>query len=793
MASLQGKELKRIINVSQQTQSLVVTPSPNSKPKCRMPVSSLKGCKCEQEQKVVVFVGCTQNGKSSMIRSIFKYGGYTDEAQKVEVGSGNSSTTKEVSSYKVVIDIKQHFLKDSAGKILDVEKDTELYEEEYEPGSRPTGQHIHLLMLDTPGLDDSDNSIEAEKRSKERGDRGRSQMKTVDETHKLAVLKALGDIPKVHSVCFVLSLENTLGNATQDLTRQYMEIFEQCKLNASYHFAHTYVNVENMFEDKAVNRPFEIGRTFGIKPGQAKHHRIDNLPIEDDPISVHFANLAISELLGSLAKEKGQPTSKLRYPKSAAHRSTDQGLQQSLDILERSWEKELSELRTSISSLQSSKRPLNTRKSVQHSNYTEARARYDNLNTTDLVEINRQYLRDDAHLFSSVRLHFNVSSKAPIREYKLSPAGSATWYGPYGTVIGTNNCSATLKAEWGNSASGTITLMGWKKEHKADELQKAKEEKDETWEEYSSTVKEIEEIDEKIKSTESSIGLLQQKLKDLLQDRKFAKLDYIPMSKIKTNGAYFSRPGFLCYAFGQGAARMIPQLLLHSDYSSIPWPKFRSHFDGLDEEVTLLLEICREMLAAVGMDFQRKNAIKNSLVELKRLTADEDSEPARQIQSAKMSPYRGGTRKSQLDSLSVEDRAEARKHLGILHWKLKSRIDGSIASFNDNLAEEAGRLGERRKLLDVGIARIEGQLKISRKLESKWREEELGHRATQSSIEAIGKVLKGSMASLAVFTVLRIGMAEGGPTSQTPWDLLIAELREFYLCDPKRFKEIKVL
>jgi hypothetical protein len=727
-----------------------------------------------------------------MIRSIFEYGGYTDEAKKVEVGSGNSSTTKEVSSHEVVIDIREHFLKDSEGKILDVKKDTDLYEEEYEPGSRPTGQHIHLLMLDTPGLDDSDNSIEAEKRSKERGDRGGSQMKTVDETHKLAVLKALGDIPKVHSVCFVLSLENTLGNATQDLTQQYLEIFEQSKLNASYHFAHTYVNVENMFEEKVVNRPSVIRQTFGIKPGQAKHHKIDNLPIEDDPISVHFAELAISELLSSLAKEKGQPTSKLRYPKSAAHRSMDQGLQQSLDMLERSWEKELSELKTSISSLQSSKRPLITRKNVQYSNFTEARARYDKLNTTDLVEINSQYLHDDAHFFSSVRLYFNVSSKVPIRDYKLSPAGSATWHGPYGTVIGTNNCSAMLKAEWGDSAGGSITLMGWKKEHKADELQKAKEEKDEAWEEYSSTVKEIEAIDKKINSTESSIGPLQQKLKDLLQDRNFAKLDYIPMSKIKTNAAYFGRPGFLCYAFGQGAARMIPQVLLHSDYSNIPWSKFRSHFDGLDEEVKLLLEICRETLTTVGVDFRRKNAIKKNLVELKRMTADGDSEAARRIQSAKMSPYQPATRKSHLDGLSVEDRAEAKKHLGILHSQLKSRVDGSIAYINNNLVEEAGRLGERGKLLDDGIARVEERLKISRKLESKWQEEERGHRGSQSSIEAIRKVLKDSMASLAVFTILRMGMAEGGPTSQTPWDLLLAELREYYLCDPKRFKEIKV-
>jgi hypothetical protein len=136
-------------------------------------------------------VGCTQNGKSSLIRTILRYGGYMKEAAAVEIGIGNKSTTKYVSSHKVAINIRSHELNDEEGNAVPfVDEDTDIYD--LVPESYPSGRHVHLLLVDTPGLDDSDN-VEHEGRegSGPKAASSGPQMRSVDEMHKLAMLRAL--------------------------------------------------------------------------------------------------------------------------------------------------------------------------------------------------------------------------------------------------------------------------------------------------------------------------------------------------------------------------------------------------------------------------------------------------------------------------------------------------------------------------------------------------------------------------------------------------------------------------
>lgn len=151
-----------------------------------------------------------------------------------------------------------------------MDENTEIYE--CEPNSSPSGKHVHLRILDTPGLDDSSNQRDDINRRQEKGADLGSQMRRVDEKHKLVVLQALAGLEKVHSVCFVLSFQNTIGKATQDITRQYLNIFEKSQLDASFHFAHTYFTVENMLDKKAVTRPSIIEETFNIKAKRLEHH-----------------------------------------------------------------------------------------------------------------------------------------------------------------------------------------------------------------------------------------------------------------------------------------------------------------------------------------------------------------------------------------------------------------------------------------------------------------------------------------------------------------------------------------
>src|SRR3979490_361807 len=102
-------------------------------------------CRCNQEEKAVVLVGCTQNGKSSLIRTILRYGGYMKEAAAVEIGIGNKSTTKYVSSHKVAINIRRHEVNDEEGNAVPfVDEDTDIYD--LVPESYQSGRHVHLLL-----------------------------------------------------------------------------------------------------------------------------------------------------------------------------------------------------------------------------------------------------------------------------------------------------------------------------------------------------------------------------------------------------------------------------------------------------------------------------------------------------------------------------------------------------------------------------------------------------------------------------------------------------------------------
>ena len=194
-------------------------PSDASMPKLKL---LSKDCTCGQEEKVIILVGCTQPGKSSLIRSILDYGEYNTEADKMKIGSfWNKSTTKDLSSFQAVINIHEHYLKRIESRAQGAGKeDVIMYANinsgpedlcDLIPDSKPSERHIHIRTIDTPGLDDSDNAKDIERRTKEQGTGNISQMRTVDEKHKSAVLEALANETKIHAVYFVLSMRTLLG------------------------------------------------------------------------------------------------------------------------------------------------------------------------------------------------------------------------------------------------------------------------------------------------------------------------------------------------------------------------------------------------------------------------------------------------------------------------------------------------------------------------------------------------------------------------------------------------------
>lgn len=199
-----------------------------------------------------------------------------EESQKALLGIGNKSETKEVASFKAVVSIQDHVLTDDKGEILkvDMEEEQDIDDfEEYTPKSSPSGKHVHLRIIDTPGLDDSD-TVNEEKTTK--GDANSSaNTRKVDEMHKLAILQALAEAGEIHSVCFVLSLDSTLGAATQELLGDYLSIFRLYKLDGYYNFANTKVGSERLFGERALRRPAAVQGLFHLDAKNIKHHSFE--------------------------------------------------------------------------------------------------------------------------------------------------------------------------------------------------------------------------------------------------------------------------------------------------------------------------------------------------------------------------------------------------------------------------------------------------------------------------------------------------------------------------------------
>ena len=596
-------------------------------------------------------------------------------------------------------------------------------------------------------------------------------MRTVDENHKFAVLKALAELEKVHSVCFVLSIENTLGDATQRVIKEYLAIFGKSKLNTKYHFAHTYINVENMFSSKALERPRIIEETFGVKEGQMKHHFIDNLPLYDDPISKHFADSALSKLMKSVWGEIGQATSYLCYPKSDAHKTMDDDLIESVDVLERFCKKQIADLEEKIPQFEASKRPLESRREVEKTNWSELYLRFAELDTEELVEVGYQYKQERSHLTSCTKLCFSLTAKAPIRDYKLSGKPGCVWSGTQNIKKGVHKCcNVSLEASYGDSASGSITLMGWKKEALEAELTHVRKEKDAAWSEYESTKTKIEELENKIKEADDGIALHKNNLEVLNRVRDAIRTDHISIEDIRTYSQYFAVPDVCCYTIDQRTP-FFPQTLL--PYTNINLSDVSEEYAPKVAGISNALQLCSATLEALNLDLQRKKDVSDQLDALRiavmnGITVNE----AKNAESQRWEP------KSNLDFLSPPDHAEVAKHLNELQSGLKVCLNGGDDFVFASLEEKNERLRARVEVLARAIEQIGILVKANSDVRMKWNGIESDHKASLEAAKVVVALPSRNLMTIGQFTLMRKAIDEYGPESRKPWERLFNSWRE---------------
>lgn len=350
----------------------------------------------------MVFIGITQNGKSSLIQSILKYGYDFEAAERVQIGKGTFATTKTVSSYKLSIRVRNQICVDETGNRITPDNTTDM--NDVATSEEDSGHHIHLNMLDTPGMSDSENIKAASNIITE--DR-LSVMKLVDEEHKLSILTSLNAAERIHAICFVINKTSTLGYDIQAQIKGYLKMFEASSVYPKYHVAFTHVN--DPFDPDLVNKKSAFRNTFNISP---KFHYINNVPTKYIPGSQYFADRSLSQMFDSFRKDSSIYVGNLKYPKvNDAYQINDRLLELVYKKTLIPWLNDRTKSTTEeIEAHQLAKQPLLKSEQITKDQWHKCREKIREHDTDKLIEVGTAS-GSDFGLFNPPRIRLSVETE----------------------------------------------------------------------------------------------------------------------------------------------------------------------------------------------------------------------------------------------------------------------------------------------------------------------------------------------------------------------------------------------
>jgi len=594
--------------------------------------------------QIVLFIGLTQNGKSSVIRSILKYAGDEEQAARVERGHDSLSQTKEVHKYSVTLIQKRHFLqyKDGRGDVLDVGDDVE--EDEVEEKEVVLNKTISLMLLDSPGLSDSGNPIPKKGEHIEPLPR-----RTEDERHKLKVLRALKEVGKVNSVCFVVKKHQQFGWDFQRHIRDYIDIFEMSSLlnQVNFHVLHTQIDRYARFQTLSKEEESDLGDEAGVgvvdgegdfqvqsepeslwtdKRAQAfddltgikaTHHWMDNQPYSKDPVAQYFSKNAISQLLRQLSQDTSAACTSLRYPKSERHKLHDKDLQRGYDNLTFGFQTEQSVIKTEIQDLGKEMRPKIKRKQGYESEIKDLNSKIYDLDTMTLERIAREAKSESWDVTNwRVTLSFQIDTDVTIRKIERDPSqpGSdiATW------IVhssGNNEYYADYRMTHKfTNAKASVELKGYRRDIYAAEIAKYRKQRNgfqndlqKVRDEISKLEDEIEENDRKVQDLSAAIGFVESE-KQVLYEQSFALDSFLDKAPLFLAGGIYS------IAQAYGLKQMVAKIKLPRH--SIKKQKASHELWTQKRDQNRKHLATKKVLAALKHDLAEKNKILKDLGEL---------------------------------------------------------------------------------------------------------------------------------------------------------------------------------
>ncbi|KAF4624614.1 hypothetical protein G7Y89_g13558 [Cudoniella acicularis] len=529
----------------------------------------------KSEPQIVLFIGLTQNGKSSVIRSILKYAGDEEQAARVERGHDSLSQTKEVHKYSVTFVQKKHFLqyKDGKGELLVVGEDVE--EDEVKEKEVLLNKTLSLMLLDSPGLSDSGNPMPKKGEHVEPLPR-----RMEDERHKLKVLKALQEVGKINSVCFVVKKHQQFGWDFQRHIRDYIDIFEMCSLlsQVNFHVLHTQIDrhvrfqgapkeerdsddsagvdvVEGEWDLQIQSRPEFLwtdkrAQAFDNLTGiKATHHWMDSQPYSKDPVAQYFSKNAISQLMRQLSQDTSAPCTSLRYPKSELHKIHDKELRRSYDNLIFGFQSEKSILETEIQDLEKELRPKIKRKEGYQSEIGGLNSKIYDLDKTTLETITNESKSKNADPLNWYpTLYFRIDTEVTIRKIERNPSQP---YGNYAIWIVHSSRDNEYYADYQikdafTNAKASVELKGYRSDIYAAEIAKYRKQRsglqsdlEKVRAETTKLEGEIKEKNTKVRSLSADISCVESE-KLMLDGESFALESFLDKAALFLAGGIYS-------------------------------------------------------------------------------------------------------------------------------------------------------------------------------------------------------------------------------------------------------------
>lgn len=423
---------------------------------------TLGNCCGKQDQIRILLIGRTQNGKSSLVKSILSYGGHHNLSREVKRGNNNVSQTQVVTTYGRKIGLKKHLLKDKQGNNIHFvpERIQQFEQAGLEHHAVPSGHHVHLKILDTPGLGDSNNYKAAAAMFKHKSITELSTLKIVDETHKLEIMQRLLDEGSIHGVCFVIKWDEPFSNSMQEDIHTYLEVFEKSKLEAVKYFVlHTAVLPGS--RGRLDERRTEFEKKFAFA---ARHFFLESDPDPAISLEIYLSQREICNFLTALAANKACPVPDLKYTKSGPQQSLDADLRNLLgpdglggvvSMKLADLKKKIEEINAEIESISQQLERTKKRKSAKEAKIKE-------LDTDDLIDIDDPVTQEETwKLWRSSTIFFDIPTSTVIRQVVKDPDNS-NWSEESGK--GTCQFHAKYTGPSRTSIKATVTLKGYKRE-----------------------------------------------------------------------------------------------------------------------------------------------------------------------------------------------------------------------------------------------------------------------------------------------------------------------------------------